>query len=278
MENHVLQNEGYHVVWTEFLKGVAAEAAAMVGGSIDIGWVNTSASITAFSKDPGLAYLIGQSITNDNMIVVPEGSPITSVSQLAGKTISCNGPVTSPVLVLDMAMTKAGANPTTVNCISSPGPQQVPVMQQKSVAAAATYLPFAAQMVLNGGRILVTANQALGTAFPGGGFVATTAFAKAHPGAVVAFLKAAISAESQLEKKTAADYKTLASFDNTSTQAISYSFHHHLVAFAPMVPNMAALTTVAKAEMKYGFVSKGTNLLSFIKTFVDPTFAQQASR
>ena len=278
MQQKTLEKEGYKVTWTEFLKGVPQEAAAMVSGAVDIIWANTSASIAVFQKDPGLAYLIGQSITNDNQVVVPAGSPIANVSQIEGKTISSPGALTAPQLVLDIAMSKAGANPANVNIIQAGGPQQIPVMQQKAVAAAVTYLPFGAQMALNGGKIIETADQALGAPFPGGGFVASKTFAVAHPAAVVAFLKAANTAENQLKGNTAAYYQNLATFADTTAAAISYSFANKLVAFAPLLPNMTALTKVAQAEEQFGFVPSGTDLVSFLHSFVNSSFAKQAAK
>lgn len=277
MSQKLLQGMGYNVQYTEFLKGVPQETAAMVGGSVDIIWANTAASLAAFSKAPGLGYLIGQSITNDNMVVVPKGSTVTSIDQLQGKKIATSGRQTSPNLVSDIAFTNAGKDPDNATYVTSSGAQAVTTMQQGAVDAADTYLPFGAQMVLNGGKILVTANQALGAPFPGGGFVARKAFADVHSQAVVDFLKAAIKAQKQLEQKTSADYAALAKFASTSTQSIQYGFEHDLVDFADsMVPNTDALTKVAQAEMKYGFVPSGTDLVTFLKTFMNPTFAQQA--
>lgn len=278
MSQKLVEKMGYKVTYTEFLKGVPQEAAAMVGGSIDIVWANASASVAAFSKDPGLAYLVGQSITNDNQFVVPAGSDITSVDQLEGKTITTTGLKTAPQLVVDLAMNAAGKDPAAVKTIQAPGPQQVTTMQQKAVVGAATYLPFGAQMVLNGGKVIITADQALGAPFPGGGFVASKKFADAHPQAVVDVLKAANNATADLKKQSSSTYKGLADFAKTSPDAIKYSFDHKLVAFAnSMTPNDDALTKVAQAEMKYGFVDSGVDLVGFLKTFVNTKFAEQAA-
>ncbi len=146
----LLETQGYKVEWTAFLKGVSQEAAAMVGGSIDVIWANTSAAVATFSKDPDLAYLVGQSITNDNLVVVPKDSKINSVADLKGQNVTTTGATTAPQLVLDLAMTAAGVDPKDAHYLQSPGPQQVPAMQQNAVVAAATYLPFGAQMALNG--------------------------------------------------------------------------------------------------------------------------------
>jgi len=272
----LLEKAGYDVKWVEFLKGVPQEAAAMVGGSIDMIWANASASIAMFSKDEGLAQLVGQVITNDNQVVVPEGSDVTSAGQLAGQTVSTTGLQTAPHLVLDLAMAKAGKDPKTVKAIQAGGPQQVPTLQQKAAAAAATYLPFGAQMALNGGKVLVTADQALGAPFPGGGWIVSTKYAKANPKAVVAVLKASEKAKAELQGDSGSAATTLAKFANTSADAIKYSFDNHLVSWAPITPNMDALTKVAQAEMKYDFVDKGTDLVAFLKTFVNTDFAQQA--
>lgn len=278
MSQKLVEKMGYKVTYTEFLKGVPQEAAAMVGGSIDMVWANASASVAAFSQDPGLAYLVGQSITNDNQFVVPAGSSITSVDQLEGKTITTSGLKTAPQLVVDLGMSADGKDPSKVKTIQAPGPQQVTTMQQKAVDGAATYLPFGAQMALNGGKVLLTADQALGAPFPGGGFVASKKFADAHSQAVVDVLKAAIQATDQLKKKTSAQFTALADFSKTTPEAIKYSFDHKLVAFADsMTPNTEGLTKVAQAEMKYGFVDQGNDLVGFLKTFVNTKFAQQAA-
>ena len=206
----------------------------MVGGSVDIVWANASAAVAAFWKAPDLAYLVGQSITNDNQVVVPKGSSVSSVRELENQTITTSGLQTSPQLVLDLAMSTAGGDVSKVKSIQAPGAQAVTTMQQGAVAAAATYLPFGAQMVLDGGKVLVTADRALGSPFPGGGFVATKKFADAHPQAVVDVLKAADSASATLKQRTNDDFETLADFSKTSPEAISYSFENKLVEFAPL--------------------------------------------
>lgn len=275
---HLLEKEGYKPIYIEFLKGIPQEAAAMVGGSVDVIWANASASVATFAKDPGEAYLVGQIVTNDNEIVTGPGSGITSVAQLAGKTLATSGVTTGPQLVVDAAMSKAGVNPSTLKNLTVPGPQQATTLQQKAADAATTYLPFAAEMVKDGGHILTTANQVFDEPFPGGGLVSSKKFADAHPAAVEAVLRAAKQAIGTLRDGTQSSLQELASFDETTPSMIQYGFDHRLVSFATsLVPNMAALTAVAKAEMKYGFVSKGTNLVKFLKTYVNPRFAKAAA-
>lgn len=50
------------------------------------------------------------------------------------------------------------------------------------------------------------------------------------------------------------------------------------MSFAPLVPDVASLTKVAQAEMKYGFVASGTNLVTFLKSFDNPKFADQVTK
>lgn len=276
---HMLEGMGYHVTYIDFLKGVPQEAAAMVSGSVDMVWANASASIAAFSKDPNLAYLVGQVVTNDNQVVARAGSGINSIADLAGKKIATSGEKTAPQLVANLALRKAGKDPSSLQTIQLGGTEQITTMQQKAVEAAATYLPFGAQMALDGGKVLVTADQALGQPFPGGSFVAAKKFADAHPKTVTDVLRAARKATDALRKHTNENFQTLADFAKTSSDSIKYGFDHNLVAFADsQVPNMTALEAVAKAEMQYGFVDKGVDLTSFVQKFVKTSFAEAAAK
>ena len=274
-----LEREGYTVNWLNFPGSLPTEAQAMASGSLDFAWGNTASAMTIFASAPGVGWLVGDSFTNENAILVREGSGITKISQLTNQKVLTSTTKTAVVMEYDIALAHAGVAASTNTLVLSGNATMGGVMASGAANVALSYTPFSAEMVLSKtATVLATANQILGVKVPGDGIVVRQGFAKAHPQAVVAVLKAVIQAdESIISKPTVAD-TVLAKFAGVPASVIRYSFSSGLIGMNKcLVPDMSNYELLANLEEKDGFAPSGVNLVAFAKTFVNPTFAREAA-
>lgn len=276
--SNVLEKEGYTVKWITILSGLPTEAEAMASGSLDFAWGNTAAALAIFAAAPNVGWLVGESVTNENITVVRNGSGITKLSQLAGQKVVISGLKTASTLFYELALAKAGISSTSDTFVTSNGPAMSGVLASGAVNVAAAYTPFSSEMVLDHiGTVLVTANQAFGGTAPGDGFIVSQAFAKAHPNAVVAVLKAAQAADDLILSDPKVEYPVLAKFAAVPENVISYSISKGYIGIRrSLVPSVSAYDKIAADEQAHGFAPSGVNLVSFANSFVKPSFAKKA--
>ncbi len=267
-----LEKQGYTVKWETFLNGIPGEIAAAAGGSLDMGQADTSGMMPLFVKDPTLAWYVGTETGDVVQIIARKGSGITSVAGLKGKVITTPGLNTADQVVLDLALHKAGLPLNAGTYPIATGPNSVIAMQNGTVDAASAYVPFSAQMIVNGtGRLIATADQVYGKPWVAGGLFVTRAFAKAHPQAVRDVLKAVLRAENLIKTQPATAYKLLSQYSGASVAAIKYSYDHNFIRLLPLVPDKQAMIAEAKTEQQYGVFSG--NPTTFINSWVNTSFA-----
>ena len=150
-------------------------------------------------------------------------------------------------------------------------------MEKGAVQATTTYVPFSAQMILNGtGRLLTTANAIYGQPWVAGGLVVTRTFGKAHPHAVEAILRAVLRAEALIKSNPQLSDTLLAKYSGSPAASIAYSYAHNLLGLLPLIPNTTDLIKEASTEATYK-VFHG-NPQSFLNSWVNPRFAEAVSK
>lgn len=276
-QEHWLEQAGYHVTWHDFVQGIPAEAAAMASGAINFAEADTSGIEQVAAKSPGLMWYIANGTNNYVAIVTRKGSGIHSFAQLRGKRVGGVVPNTAPTAVLQMGLAKAGLTLSDLNGFNVVGPSQPAAIQNGSIDAAASYVPYSTEIVTSGtGHLLATASQLYGKTWLGGGIVVAPSFAKAHPQVVVAVLRAVARADQLIEQHPSQAYAALAQASGTSTANVAYSYQHDLVSVAGLVPSTSQMISQSEVLEKFGAL-KVPDVTSFVKSFVHPEFAQQAA-
>ena len=146
--------DGLHVTWDDFTSGppiLEAEEA----GAVDIGGVGDAPPI--FADPTGKVVIVGvlKSTYDNAALLVPANSPITSVSQLVGKTVAV-GTGTSADYHLLTVLEKAGVSPSSVTHDSLSGAAGLAALESGSVAAFDTWSPWVEDAEAQGARVLVT--------------------------------------------------------------------------------------------------------------------------
>jgi sulfonate transport system substrate-binding protein len=151
--NNVLK-DGLQVKWADFTAGPPI-LQAIASGSLDIGGVGDAPPV--FANPTAKEVIVGVLRTNyaNAALLVPANSSITSVSQLAGKTIAV-GVGTSADYHLLTVLEKAGLTPSQVTIDNLTGAAGLEALEAGDVAAFDTWSPYLEDAEAAGARVLVT--------------------------------------------------------------------------------------------------------------------------
>lgn len=183
-----LESLGYSQGGPQSLFGVAS-------GSIDVGSAATPAVLNAIASGNDFVGVFpgnGINETTRGTFYVLEDSPITSVNDIAGKTIAVNTLGAHLDYVVREALYKQGKQQNEVQLVTVPGPQLEQTLRSKQVDIAAVghwQATFDGQLRKNGGvRAIFTDTDILGE-IAGGFVVLKRDFINAHPDAVRVFVE-----------------------------------------------------------------------------------------
>ncbi|MGY1552763.1 ABC transporter substrate-binding protein [Microbacterium sp. A588] len=279
-KNTHLEDLGYDVNWVEITQGLPGAASALAAGQLDMTWGNSASATVIFSQSPDAAYFVGQSFINANVTVVSKDSGIESAEDLAGEKVVVSGEKTASTLFFEIGLKDAGIEPGgNEYFVSGTGPGMVGVLESGDVDVAATYVPYAADMVLKDiGTVLFTGSDVLGSDAPGDGFIVSQSFADKNPEAVDDVLRAQFEATDFITDSPDEAYALMADFAGVDVESVQYSFDKGLVSVAPTyVPDTEGLAKVAALAQELGFApAKDVDLNDFVTAFVNTEFAERA--
>ena len=128
--------------------GGAVPVAEVQSGAAQFGWTNTVSMIIARSKGLKMQFVTrgargGSSRkTGGGSIMVKRDSPVKSLKELDGKTISMPSLQSIATLTTSRALEKQGVDPKNVKFVVVPFPQAIPVLESGRVDAAFVAEPF----------------------------------------------------------------------------------------------------------------------------------------
>ena len=146
----------FHVNWSDFTSGPPM-LEAMASGSVDIGGVGDAPPVFAASGGEQVE-IVGARETNGDQdaVVVPKNSPITSIQQLKGKKIAY-GSGSSGNYNLLTVLTKAGLTTKDVSLVNLQPAEALAAFTSGDVAAWDIWPPYVQQVVAqDGARVLAT--------------------------------------------------------------------------------------------------------------------------
>ncbi len=228
------------------------EATALLAGQLDAAYVGPNPTIKAWQESNGsLIKVISGAASGGAALVVKEG--ITSPSQLKGQKLESRG----------LTTTQAGGGDVPITPIT-PNSDAVLAFKAGSIAGGWEPAPYDAEMVADGGHVLV--NEA--SLWPGGTFVTTNlvvtqAFLAAHPTVVDDLLKGQIEANSFIgSNKSAAE--TAANAELVSLAGKGLKPNILGAAFDQVTftnnPVASSLTADAQHAVAVGLLSPVTNI------------------
>lgn len=190
----------WDVQWKNFTSG-APLTNEMVADKLDIGSMadfpgsaNAAAFQKAGKKSVFFTVLSGSTLGSGNGIVVPKDSPITSLSELKGRTISVPFASTAHGMLLRAVKAQGWDTEKDVTIITQAPEVAGPALQAGKIEAHADFVPFAELFVHRGfARKIFDGAQADAPTYHG--TLTNAAFAEKYPEVIIAFLRAAIEAD-----------------------------------------------------------------------------------
>ena len=152
----LLNSLPFHVTWSDFTSGPPM-LEAMASGSVDIGGVGDAPPVFAASGGEAVE-IVGARQTNGDQdaLLVPKNSPITSIQQLKGKKIAY-GSGSSANYNLLTVLTKASLTPKDVTLVNLQPALALAAFTSGSVDAWDIWPPYVQQAVAqDGAKVLAT--------------------------------------------------------------------------------------------------------------------------
>ncbi|RVC50242.1 nitrate ABC transporter substrate-binding protein, partial [Mesorhizobium sp. M00.F.Ca.ET.038.03.1.1] len=190
----------YDIQWKNFTSG-APITNEQIAGKLDFGVMadfpgsfNGLAHIKAGRKSLFITVLSGSVNGSGNGIVVPTASPIQSISELKGKTISVPFASTSHGMLLRAVKAQGWDSESDVKIITQAPEVAGGALQAKQIEAHADFVPFAELFPWRGfARKIYDGSQAKTPTFHGA--LVDANYAEKYPEIVVAYLRASIEAD-----------------------------------------------------------------------------------
>lgn len=223
------QDADYDIQWKNFTSG-APLTNEMVAGKLDFGaMADFPGALNGVAHEAGgrhslfINVLSGSVQGSGNGIVVPKDSPVQSLAELKGQTISVPFASTAHGMLL-RAIAAQGWDPQTdVTIIAQPPEVAGAALQAGKVAAHADFVPFAELFESKGfARKIYDGSQAKAPTFHGA--LVEEEFARQYPELVVAYLRATIEAN-QLLAQGPERYSELIEKASGIDAAVAYLYH-----------------------------------------------------
>lgn len=219
----------YDIEWKNFTSG-APLTNEMVAGKLDLGAMadfpgsfNGAAHAKAGKKSLFINVLSGSVLGSGNGIVVPKNSPVQSLAELKGKTISVPFASTAHGMLL-RAVKAQGWDPEKDVNITTQAPEVAgSALQSSKVDAHADFVPFAELFPHRGfARKIYDGSQAQAPTLHGS--LVEADYAKKYPEIVVAYLRAAIEADRLIAAEPEKYSELIAKVTGIEAE-VNYLFH-----------------------------------------------------
>jgi NitT/TauT family transport system substrate-binding protein len=242
-DSGIFRKHGLNVTFVAQASPVAVEAS-MASGTEQFGFITTPVLVNLATKGVGVkcvSTVDGNEPTNPaddtTVLVAAKGSGITSVKDLAGKSVAEVQLTSLNSLSVEVLAKQAGINPSSVHQIAIPFPQMPAALAQGRVQAAVIVAPFTQTALGEGATVLTHPNQVL---FPNGTLTcldAMSSYISANP-AVISEFRAAMD------------------------ESVTYSATHQSVVKQTLIKGLSLTPAVAAAQVLATNFSTTFNLAS----------------
>ena len=171
----------------------ATIAAALIGGSLDVGFADVISISSAHLRGFSFTYVVPGSVNTRNFpgyaIVSNANASFNTGKDFAGKTVAINAVKSISQLVVQAWIDGNGGDSSTIKFIELPLPQMVSAVQGKVVDAAVPGDPFITTASENGMHVLPLDKNGL-TNYMGAGYFATRAWISTNRASMMRFAAA----------------------------------------------------------------------------------------
>ncbi|WP_285487472.1 ABC transporter substrate-binding protein [Amycolatopsis taiwanensis] len=242
------------------------EANALLGGSLDIGFIGPGPAINAFTKSGGTIQVVSGAVSGGAELVVKPD--ITTPAQLKGKTLATPSKGNTQDVALKKWLSTTGLS-GQVTVANLDNPQAFDAFRNGDIDGGWLPEPWASQLVLDAGANVLLDEK---SRWPDGKFPTTvvvvrTEFRQQHPATVTAVLKAVLAA-TDWAAANPADARTAVNdgiaeltHDRLSPAVLDRAFSE--ITLGPD-PDSAAYPQLAQDSVTAGVVRTAANLNGFL--------------
>ena len=241
----------------EKLAGAAVVAAALAGGSLEIGKASSLSVVAAHAK--GLPFtVIGNiavynSVTPDFALIVLADSPVRSAKDLPGKTLAAVSLQDMSSIATFAWLEQQGIDSSSLKFVEMPASATLAAMEQGRVVGSTVYEPVLSSAMATGKvRIIGYPYDAIGKRFAGGLLMANTTWVAEHRDLVDRFLRVMHEASAYVAAHESELTPMLSAYAGVDPTSIAKARHAgRAVAILP-----SELQPVIDAAAKYHAITK----------------------
>lgn len=237
--------------------GGAAIAAAVSGGSLDMGKSNMLQLIAAHVR--GLPFtLVAPAVMTGAAdrgvgLIVSASSPIRSGRDLNGQTVGATSLVTIELIATRAWIDKNGGDSRTVHFVEVPPAQSVAAIEQGRIVAATILEPTLTQAVGSGKvKILAYPYGAIAPRFDGAAWFTTVDYAQKHPDVVDRFVRVVHDANVYVSGHESETVPLIAKYTGIEPSVLARMKHPERPAYL----SPATIQPLIEAAVRYGFIPK----------------------
>jgi len=254
-DDGLFAQQGLHVT-IEKVPSSQAIIADQLKGQIDISAGSYVAYISAQAAGARFRILAEASILQPGtrVLVTTADSPITTIGDLVGKKIAVNGINSIGTLLISALLTEHGISPKKVHVITDQAgfpamPRQLEGGAWDAAFLAEPYVTVAGEEY--GEKVLADLDQGAALNLPVDGYVATQAWALAHPGAAAAFVRAIEQGQAIANSDSGSVRAAIATYDKLPPMVTAAM----VLSGYPIGPvDAAGIQRVAAAMLQFGML------------------------
>jgi NitT/TauT family transport system substrate-binding protein len=252
--------QGLHVT-IEKIPSSEAIIADQLAGNVDISAGSYIPYITAQAAGARFRILAEASTlrAETRALVVPAGSPITSISDLIGKKIGVNGTNSIGTLLISALFAEHGLSPKKVDLVTDDAgfpamPAQLNAGAWSAAFLAEPYVTLAEEEY--GVRVLADFDSGATLNFPIDGYVATQSWARKYPNTAAAFVRAIEQGQAVAETNVPAVQTAMAKADDLPSSVTSLMA---LPQFPTGPVDETRLQREAEEMLQFGLLAAGSS-------------------
>jgi len=265
LEQGFFEDEGLQLT-IETATGGAAIVPAVVSGDYQFGFSNLVSLMVAIDKGLPLKVVnaavasTGDPASDMGAIVVRNDSPIKTLADLNGTTVSTNSLGNLLDTVARSTIDSAGGDSSTVSFVEVPFPDASAAVENGQVDAAFVVEPFVTAAVENGNRVLSYDFADFADKLDIAGYFASEKTVSSDPELVTKFQKAMTKSLEYADANPEAVRAIIATYTKTPADVLAKI----VLPTYPTAFNVDAVHALGKAALKYGVVDTAIDTSTFL--------------
>lgn len=249
---------GLDVSLEPFTNG-ASVAAAVAGGSIDVGLSDLLSVINAHARGLPFVFVAPGVVTRNSAdvsefgLLVAGNSPIHDAKDFSGKTFATNSLRNIGQLFAETWIDANGGDSRSLHWIELPYPALIPALNEGRVQVIGTNEPFMTLGVQSGDRAIYYERNSIAPTVMLSGWIVTRDWLQKNRSVAIRFAEAIRDIADWANKNRAAATPILAKYTKLAPELLNKMHRSEFsLAFSP-----AYMQPVIDAALKYGYIDKG---------------------